>query len=291
VRSKTNLRRSFIVCLAAIAGWSGYAGAEWQQSFEVIDRFAVAEARQGVGVDAKHFYAVDNRSIGKYDKASGKLVRRWDAPDDAAIIHLNSAVVVDGKLYCAHSNYPHVPMVSSIEVFDPETLEHLESQSIETAEGSITWVDRLGNTWWGALANYEGRGAQPGRGPSATRLVRFDRSWAVAAQYAFPPEVISRFGTRSNSGGAWGADGLLYITGHDGPEIFVLRVPAEGSVLDLVEVVSAAIDGQGIAWDRSVPGVLYGIVKESRTVVALRDTRTQRTDRLDQTSIEATSGK
>ena len=38
---------------------------------------SIPEANQGVGVDAKHFYAVDNQTIGKYDKKTGKLVKKW----------------------------------------------------------------------------------------------------------------------------------------------------------------------------------------------------------------------
>ena len=36
--------------------------------FEEIGRFGAAEARQGVAVDERHFYAISNRRIGKYDK-------------------------------------------------------------------------------------------------------------------------------------------------------------------------------------------------------------------------------
>ena len=61
----------------------------------------------------------------------------------APIIHLDSGVIVDGKLYCAHSNYPGIPMTSSIEVWDPSTLEHIESHSFGIFRGSCTWVDQL----------------------------------------------------------------------------------------------------------------------------------------------------
>ena len=42
------------------------------QDNQQIGEFAVPEANQGVGVDAKHFYSVDNQAIGKYDKTTGK---------------------------------------------------------------------------------------------------------------------------------------------------------------------------------------------------------------------------
>lgn len=40
-----------------------------------------------------------------------------------------------------------------------------------------------------------------------------------------------------------------------------------GSVLELVKIVPINIFGQGIAWDRSEAGVIYGIRKKHRAVV------------------------
>ena len=66
-----------------------------------IGEFAVPEANQGVGVDAKHFYAVDNQAIGKYDKTTGKLVKKWQGDKKGPFLHLDSAMVMDGKIYAA----------------------------------------------------------------------------------------------------------------------------------------------------------------------------------------------
>lgn len=242
-------------------------------SFAVVRRIPAAEARQGVAVDQKYFYAIGNRVIGKYDKRTAALIRRWEAADDEPIVHLNSGAVIDGKLYCAHSNYPGVPMSSSIEVFDTDTLSHLHSHAFGVFEGSATWVDRHDGSWWVAFANYEGKGGQVGRGPEATSLVRFDSSWNVEARYRFPAEIIERFGTRSNSGGVWGTDGLLYATGHDAAEIYVLELPETGTVLDLVEIVPAAIEGQGIAWDPTSSGALYAALKSAGQIVIVQRRR------------------
>jgi hypothetical protein len=238
------------------------------RSFEPVRRFSAAEARQGIAVDATHVYAVDSRRIGKYDKLAGARLGGWDAGDDASITHLNSGVVVDGRLYCAHSNYPGVPMVSSIEIFDTQTLAHIDSHPLIDAPGSATWIDRFEGAWWVAFANYEGRGGQPGRGPEATTLVRYDDSWRPQESYTFPPQVVDRFGSRSNSGGSW-KNGLLYATGHDAAEIYVVRLPAHGSELRLVEIIAAPIEGQGIAWDRTAGTLLFGIAKRTREVVLM----------------------
>jgi len=65
----------------------------------------------------------------------------------------------------------------------------------------------------------------------------------------------------SNSGGSWGPDGYLYLTGHDPAELYRVRLPKAGSVLEVVDIIPMNIRGQGIAWDRSQPGVIYGIIR------------------------------
>jgi hypothetical protein len=176
-------------------------------------------------------------------------------------------VVIDGLLYCAHSNYPGVPMASSIEIFDTETMRHVGSRSLGIVEGSATWIDRADGHWWVALANYAGVGGVPGRGPEWTTLLQFDGGWRRVAGFTYPPEVVERFEAMSNSGGTWGSDGRLYITGHDEGVVFVMALPTAGSVLRLEQEVPVSAEGQGIAWDRGEPGVLYSIVRSTREVV------------------------
>ncbi len=240
------------------------------RSFEELTRFVSADARQGPAVDAEHVYAISNYSISKHDKSTGELVKRWEGEEGKPFIHLNSGIVIDGLLYAAHSNYPAIPMSSSIEIFDPKTLEHIGSHSFGIGYGSATWIDRRDSTWWVGFAHYEGRGGVPGKGPAWTNIVIFDDNWRRVGGYTFPQEVIDRFLDRSNSGAAFGPDGLLYATGHDAAEVYVLRVPTAGSVLELVDIVPVAAEGQGIAWDKSDPTVLYTIIKDGRTVVASR---------------------
>ena len=108
---------------------------------EQIGEFTVPEANQGVGVDARHFYAVDNYIIGKYDKKTGKLLKKWQGAKSGPIVHLDSAMLMDGKLYAAHSNYSEWPMTSSLEIFDAETMEYIGTHSVGIQWGSLTWVD------------------------------------------------------------------------------------------------------------------------------------------------------
>ena len=242
-------------------------------AFEEVRRFSTEEATQGVAVDADHFYAITNRRIGKYDKQSGERVDEWVGAADGPIIHLDSGIVRDGRLYCAHSNYPGVPMVSSIEIFDTETMDHVGSHSFGIFGGSATWVDWAKGHWWVAFGHYAGFGGVADQGPAWTNVVQFDESWRRVSGYVYPSDVVERFERMSNSGGTWGTDGQLYATGHDEGEVFVLSLPTAGSVLELREILPVTAEGQGIAWDRGEPGTLYSIIRSSREVVVskLRD--------------------
>lgn len=230
----------------------------------------VPEARQGVAVDRDHLYAVTNHAIGKYDRRTGERVGGWEGEEDGPIAHLNSGVVVDGRLYAAHSNYPGVPQVSSIEVWDTATMEHVASYALGIQNGSATWVDWHECAWWVAFAGYDGRGGVPGRGVEWTELVRYDTEWRATQGWVFPPAVVERFRPYSNSGGAFGPDGRLYVTGHDSLEVYVLRLPEAGGILQLVEVLPFAGRGQGIAWDPADPGVLLGVQRDLEQIVATR---------------------
>jgi hypothetical protein len=202
---------------------------------QTLERRAVVDADQAVAVDAEHFYAIDDQAIAKHEKATGKQVARWEDPKDGPIIHLDSGVVVDGRLYAAHSNYPQDPMTSSIEVWDVATMAHVDSHSLGIQLGSFTWLDRgPDGAWWGTFANYN---RVFGRSPVAygnkyrTQVVRFAEDWRVAEAFVLPDAIVDRFEDMSNSGGSWGPDGLLYVTGHDLGEAYALSPPQGCSVL------------------------------------------------------------
>jgi hypothetical protein len=233
-----------------------------QGKSELLQRFQVKEARQGVGVDADAFYAVDNSTIAKYDKKTGAFISKWEGP----AIHLDSAAVVDGKIYAAHSNYPAWPMTSSIEIWDAASMKHIESHSLGIERGSLTWLDRDANgVWWGAFANYN---RVFDKSPLAygnkynTQVVRFDSDWRVAEAWVYPDTLVEKFDDMSNSGGAWGPDGKLYVTGHDNPELYVIELPEIGSELKWVGTIPVEIGGQGFAFDHSQPGVIYGVIRK-----------------------------
>ena len=236
---------------------------------EVVRRWKAPEATQGVAVDARHFYAVANSRIAKYDKATGRKLAEW-VGDRARFPHINSCEIIGRELVCANSNFPETPMTSSVEIFDPSKMVHLRTVSLGQQVGSLTWVDRKDGVWWAAFANYDGKGGEPGRGHPYTQLVQFDDQWRRLQGWSFPLSVTERFRPMSSSGGGFGPDGRLYVTGHDHPELYVLELPKGGSKLDHVATIAAAIEGQAVTFDRSEPGVLYGISRPNREVVVLR---------------------
>jgi hypothetical protein len=234
-----------------------------------VARFPAPEAIQGVTAGGHFVYAIDNSAIGKYDPATGKRVARWKG-DPRRFKHLNSCVLVERNLVCAGSNYPDVPMASSVETFDAETLRHLSTRSLGRGRGSLTWIDLHEGSWWACFANYDGKGGEPGRDHRSTTLVRYSPDFVEQQQWLFPEEVLRRMAPRSSSGGAWNADGLLYVTGHDAAELYALRVPDRGGRLELVAIIPTVTGGQAIAWDPSQPRTLWSIDRKASQIVASR---------------------
>ena len=262
------MRRLFAGALAAAALASPALAREALTAPE-IRAYPAREANQGVAVDARHFYVIDNSEIGKYEKASGERVAAWSG-DAERFPHLNACLVVKAELICASSNYPKTQMVSSVEVFDARALVPRRSIPLPAGVGSLTWVDRRGGHWWALFANYDGRGGEAGRDHRQTTLVEFDDRWRRLRSFSFPDAVLARFAPRSSSGGGFGDDGLLYVTGHDEPELYVLRVPRKGAVLEHVASIKVPMEGQAIAWDKSQRRTLYGIRRDAREVTVAR---------------------
>lgn len=233
-----------------------------------VGRFRASEARQGVAVDGTHVYAIADRSIGKYTREGGEPVARWEGTADGPIQHLNGGIVREGNLYVAASNYPDLPMVSSIEIWDVMTMEHVETISFGIHSGSATWVDFHNGSWWVAFANYENEAGLPGRGVEWTSVERFDTDWRRTGGWVLPTALVDKFRPYSNSGGVW-TGGELWLTGHDAAEIYVVRLPEAGATLELVETIPAPIEGQGIAVDPIFPRRLYAIDRSTREVVIL----------------------
>jgi hypothetical protein len=239
-----------------------------QKQAETVRRYA-STATQGVAVGRRDVYAVSNFRIVRYDKRTGEQKAEW-LGDRARFPHINSCALIQRELVCASSNYSGVPHVSTVEFFDPRTLVHKRSVSLGLGTGSITWVDRKDGAWWAMFANYDVNGAEAPRDHRWTTLVKFDDQWRRTEAWALPKAVLDRVAPMSVSGGGWGPDGRLYLSGHDRPEVYALELPKGGGVLDLIETFGVEVEGQAIDWDESEPRMLYGITRRTREILAMR---------------------
>ena len=244
---------------------------------KIMSQFDADNAYQAVAVGQDSFYAISNVRLTRHEKNTGRALQQWDESMQlvSPLIHLDSGVVLDGKLYSAHSNYPGWPMTSSVEVWDVASLQHIESHNIGDKLGSFTWLDRHNDSWWGAFANYDivQRGMTEPYGETRnTVMVQFDDDFDILQSWALPAEILRRMSPMSNSGGSWGSDGYLYLSGHDDPEIYVMTLPEAGPELKwLATVRLPGLNGQGIAWDRSVDdGILWAILRSTRQVLKIK---------------------
>ena len=279
---KTNLSLLFAIACSALLSSTAFT-----QSYELpehsalevvllesteVARYGAQEAGQGAAADADFFYAIVNTVIGKYRKSSGEFEDRWLSSREGPIRHLNSCFEEVGKLFCSNSNFPEVPMASSIEVFDTGSMNHLQSLSLGILEeGSLTWFDHLGDGWIAGFAHYDERGGLNYKDHSFASIVRYDSSWRRQGGWMIPESVIQRMKPYAASGGALGPDGLLYLTGHDRPEMYVMAAPVMGPKLVHVATITIDIEGQAFAFDKTatVPTV-WGISRPNREVRAFQ---------------------
>lgn len=233
----------------------------------IIRTYEVPFSRQGVAVDSSYFYVINNSSISKHQKLDGRLVDFWE-DEDSLIHHMNSGIIIDEKLYTVNSNYPDFPMASSLEIFDPNTLEHIDNHSFGILNGSATWLDEYAGYWFVAFAHYTGRGSEPGKSNAWTRLVKFDREWKQLESWIFPEELVEKFESRSNSGGLILPDGRVVCTGHDNFEVYLLEFPKKGYSLIWTKTIQVGSFGQGIAYEKAGHShYIYGVVKKENKIV------------------------
>lgn len=234
------------------------------QGSKELSRFKAPNATQAIAVDEYCFYTISNSKIIKRDKESGKVLAQWEGP----LKHLNSGIIIDGKLYCANTNYPETPMASSIEIFDTKTLEHVGNHSFGIYVGSCTWLDRKDDTWYVMFVHYDERGKERDLDASYTTLIQFDNQWRRMAGWTVSKDLVDHLRPMSISGGTFGKDGLIYASPHHFEEMYVLKLPEIGYELEWLETIEVPFRGQGIAWDPSKEGIMYGIHRKNREVIS-----------------------
>ncbi len=261
--------------LPILAGLAVPAAAEApaiiQLEAEEIARLDAPEARQGVAVDAEHYYAVGNAVIAKYSRATGKRVAEWRGAPGGPVIHLNSCFVDGTELACAHSNYPHVPFANSAEWFDRESLKPTRSKSLGVMdEGSLVWFDHVPQGWIVGLAHYDGETGLGFKDNSYAAVELYDPEWRRIGGWALPETVMERIAPKAASGGAIGPDGYLYVMGHDRPEMYVLGKPLAGPYLVHIATIEIDAEGQAFDFDESNPGTACAISRPNGQIRCFR---------------------
>ena len=247
-----------IVDLAAVPDYVAPPVAQLEA--RTVRIYDAPEADQGVAVDADFFYALDNTIIGKYRRDTGALVARFTAPHKGLIRHMNSCYAREAKLWCANSNYSLVPMGSSIEVFDAASMTHVATHSLGMMdEGSLTWFDDIDGGRIAAFAHYSGNGGVPFKDSTYSSVVTFDTDWRRTGGWLFPERVIQRMAPHAASGGAIGPDGLLYVLGHDLPEMYVLARPSMGPTMIHVATIKLGVGGQAFSFAPGEGRVIFAI--------------------------------
>ncbi len=235
------------------------------QELKEVNRFKAQNATQAVAVDSQYVYSISNSRIEKHLKATGELIHYWEGP----LLHLNSGIILDGKLYCAHTNFPQTPMASSVEIFDPVTMEHIGSHSFGIYIGSCTWLDWYEDSWYVMFVHYDEKGKERDLDAAYTTLVQFDKEWRRTGAWTVPKRLVDHLRPMSISGGIMDNGGIIYASPHHFNELYILKLPQIGFELEWAGTLAVPFLGQGIAWDRSEKGVIYGIHRRNREVIGI----------------------
>lgn len=257
--------------LAVLLSLQLAAAAPAQLEATTIATYTAPEADQGVAVDGRHFYAVDNSVIAKYRRQDGARLAAFESPKDGPIRHMNSCYARQGRLHCANSNYPQVPHGSSVEIFDTRTMTHVASHSLGLMdEGSLTFTDEIDGGYIAGFAHYSKNGGLAFKGAEFSSVVTFDDAFRRTGGYLFPATVLARMAPYAASGGAIGPDGLLYVMGHDLPEMYVLARPAMGPVLEHVATIALEAEGQAFSFDPAAARDVFVVDRRVGRVRAIR---------------------
>jgi hypothetical protein len=249
--------RPLFMLVALALGAGDKSALPLQPGWEETNTLKSEHANQAAAADEKFVYAVSNTTVARYDRTTGKFLGSGTTSDTK---HLNSAFIYNGKVYCAHSNYPKKPEESDIRVYDPQTDKLTVFHTFNDSPGSIVWCIHDGKRWWCCFAHYGATNAK-------TNLIRYDEGegWKESARWTFPKKVVDDWDGMSASGGLFDGDTLL-VTHHHFKVLYRLKIPKEPGELEFIEALSCPFPGQGIAHDPKTKG-LVGINRDKKMVV------------------------
>lgn len=80
-------------------------------------------------------------------------------------------------------------------------------------------------------------------------------------------ELLARIAPYTVSGASWTGNGVLALTGHDRPEVYLVTVPRQQSAVKLTRAVTVTTEGQAIDWDPRRRQALWSISRRDRALV------------------------
>ena len=245
------VRLPLISCLFVIGQVTLFAS---NPKLKSVQRFHAPQANQAAAADKEFFYAIGNRVITKHDRNTGVEVVK----SSGKAKHLNSGYFHQGKLLCAHSNFPTLPEQSEVLSLDPKTMRLTVYRDLGNPGGSLTWVVQKKGSWWCNFAKYGKKNAE-------TFVIKYDNHWKEIARYTYPQKLINQLGKYSISGGIWVGE-ELWVTGHDDPFLFRLSLPKKGSEFFYLGKTKVPFTGQGFATDPETGG-LVGINRANKEII------------------------
>jgi hypothetical protein len=251
---KTQHGLLFLIWLFPVDGYSGDQVKLPQ--YRETGTLGAPQAHQAAAADRKFIYAITNNVVAKYSRKT----RQPLAVSVGKALHLNSGYLYRGSLLCAHSNFPRIPEHSQIKVLDTNSMQLTTFHDFGDYGGSLTWVVRVGNRWLCNFAKYD-------KSNGDTFLTEFDRNWTETRRWTYPQAMVAQLGKYSLSGGLFHQQRLL-VTGHDAQELYYLRIPQTGTVLEYIGKSPVPFTGQGFAVD-PIGGGLVGISRAEHRVIFL----------------------
>lgn len=233
----------------------------------------VKDAYEGVAVGKDFFYAINTKSISKHKIDNGEHVKTVVFTNHPRIKHLNSGVVLGNRLYVCNNPDDVLFSYNTIEVFDLN-LEFQYYIEVTGNTGSLIAIDYFDNRWWTCFSHYKDHARytiiaemyfpRPDLSTAGQTNEKDLVRWHIRNRYYFPNDIVNR--SNAISGFSFGPDGLVYATGKDCNELFVLHLHRSSPIMSLDRIIKLDIDGQAIDWDRKRKK-LYGIHRGLQKVI------------------------
>lgn len=213
--------------------------------------YKVKEAKNGVALDGKHFYAISNSCIGKYSRKTGKKVLSKQFP----FKNISGGTFVNGDLVVINNSSKSGNILIWL---DPDTLDIIDTMPVPQVSGTLSWIDWAWDKWWVCDAFFK-------KNVKETSIYCFNQDWVLEGYWKLPKSIVNEIKPESLLGGAWFGE-YLCVMSNDNPEMYILELPEHSLYAKLVKKVQVCFDGRGFALERGKGNVYAWGVQNGRVV-------------------------